>query len=246
MLLNDLQMVYSKAKRETMSRMKNNPIMIIMPAAYSVLLYYANMLMGNVMRGVGGFAYGFITPIITVLVLSSYYEMLSDLNAFGRISFRNFKNSFTRNFASIYSVLFIMFIINNLLNLSFSLLAIVTIGIFVVFNPIAEAIYIRGESYVEAYSYSANFMKENIIQWGLPLALYLVIVLVLTNLGVVGSMLSDVVSIPIGVSYGITDVARFMIIEVITAFYVVFRGSLFNILSKSTMRKRAYMGGLDW
>lgn len=245
LLLNDLKMVYSKAFRETTIRLKNNPIMAIVPGAYSVLYYLANRLVAGFASGISGLAYGFIVPIVGVLILSSYYEILSDLNAFGKISFRNFKSSFTRNFMAIYSVLFIMFIISNIMRLETTILFLLTVIIFIVFNPIAETIYIRGENYIDAYSYSANFMKENSVHWILPLIAYLGVVLVLTNISVVFSLISNVVNIPMGIGYMSVNNVAFIIVELITSFYAVFRGALFNILSKSTMRKRAYMGGLD-
>lgn len=244
-MLNDLKMVYSKAFRETTIRLKNNPIMAIVPGAYSVLYYLANRLVAGFASGISGLAYGFIVPIVGVLILSSYYEILSDLNAFGKISFRNFKSSFTRNFMAIYSVLFIMFIISNIMRLETTILFLLTVIIFIVFNPIAETIYIRGENYIDAYSYSANFMKENSVHWILPLIAYLGVVLVLTNISIVFSLISNVVNIPMGIGYMSVNNVAFIIVELITSFYAVFRGALFNILSKSTMRKRAYMGGLD-
>lgn len=246
MFINDLKMVYKKAINETIKKIKSNPIILIIPAIYSIMIYLATLLLNGFVSGVSQFGAGFIMPVAYALILSSYYEILSDLNSFGKITFKNMKNTFTRNFAAIYSVFFIMTLINYIiLPISGNLYPLVLVITFILFNPIAEAIYIRGENFTSAFSYSFNFMKENIIHWGLPLALYTVLIYIIGGFNSLVFVISNVSSIPVGINYGVVTIIKFIIIEIIAAIYAVNRSSLFNILSKSTMRKRAYMGEIN-
>lgn len=246
MFIQDLKMVYTKAIQETLKRIKNNPIILILPAIYAVLFYFAGMLLSRLVGTVSSLASGFIYPILYALILSSYYEILSDLNSYGRITFKNIKNTFTRNFATIYSIFFVMTIANYLvLPITGSLYPIALLAIFILFNPVAETAYIRGESFTNAFVYALNFMKENIIHWSLPLIIYMLVLFLVGGMNSVFYVISNIASIPMGVNFGEVNLIPFIIIEIVVAIYAVMRGVLFNILSKSTMRKRAYMGGIN-
>lgn len=243
--IDDLKIVYKKTTSITLKKIKKNPVVLILPAIYSMLLFFVNNLMFTVIGGTGmGLGIGFIIPIIQALILSSYYELLSDLTIYGKIKFNNFNQTFLKNFGSIYSVYFIIYLIKIVMSNS-PVSNIIFILMFLAVNPIAESIYLRGENYTGAYTYSFNFMKENIAHWTLPLVIYLLIIYVVGGINAPLAIISNVVNIPIGINYLSTALIPFIIIEVITAIYAVFRAELFNILSKSTKRKRAYMGGLD-
>ena len=252
-LINDLKIVYKKALKETVVRIKKNPIVLILPLLYSLLLSISHnilaMFMGRIM---GNVLIGFLIPIVSSMILSSYFELLSDLNFYNRLGFKNFIGTFKKNSSSIYSVYFILILISWIVPMfggNFSLVIILNLILFFVFNSISEAIYIRGEYYTSAFSYTFNFFKENIVHWTLPLVIYLgIYTAIFKAVGFITLISNDIITFNTGYPVSLFDLqnikmmAPIIIIELITAVYVVFRGALYQILSTSTMRKRQYMG----
>ncbi|MDO5041393.1 MAG: hypothetical protein Q4D95_04820 [Peptoniphilus sp.] len=246
-MIEDILAVYKKAMNTTIEKLSKNPVFLIMPLLYSIALSSALILVG----GIGFSGVGFIIPIVYSLVLSSYFEILSDLNFYNRISFKSFKSSFTNNFFTIYSVYFVMMIIKFLTN-SLPVKVAVAAIIYFLFNAISESIYIKGKSYVDAYVYTIDFMKENFIHWSIPVVVYVLIVSTLTQTvgytifklsnNIISSLTGMEVTLLDLVNSSVDQVLRILAIQLITAVYVLFRGSLFTILSSSTMRKRKYMG----
>ncbi|CDZ75073.1 membrane protein [Peptoniphilus sp. ING2-D1G] len=246
-MIEDILAVYKKTLKITIKKLSGNPVFLIIPLLYSVALNTSHIIIGYL--GIPGS--GFIVPIIYSLILSSYFELLSDLNFYNRISFRSFKSSFTKNFFTIYSVYFVMMIIKFLTRPLPMQIAIAVI-IYFLLNAISESIYIKGKSYVDAYTYTISFMSENFIHWSISVLAYILVVSLLTQ--TVGytifqfsnNFISSLTGIEVGIfemaNSSIDSILRILLIQVITAVYVLFRGSLFTILSSSTMRKRKYMG----
>lgn len=252
----DLQLVYKKAGQDTILKIKKAPQFLIFPFIYGILYTFAVTIIGTVVGASLGMFAGFIIPIVTSLILSSYFSVLSDLIYYNRISFRNFSKTFMAYFASIYSVYFILMIISFLVpaisfvNGAYLLLpALITLAL----NPIAESIYIRGEYYTSAYTHSLSFMKENFLLWTIPFLIYLGILHLLGfNFAMMISS-NSIVDLPLGenIMTGLSYLnplnpynIKVLIASIITAVYAIFRGNLYRILVGSTRRKRAYMGEL--
>ena len=252
----DLQLVYKKAFSDTLLKIKKAPQFLIFPFIYGILYTFAVTIIGTVVGASLGMFAGFIIPIVTSLILSSYFSILSDLIYYNRISFRNFSKTFMAYFASIYSVYFILMIISFLVpSISFVngayliLSALITLAL----NPIAESIYIRGEYYTSAYTHSLEFMKENFLLWTIPFLIYLGILQLLGFDFVMMISSNSIVDIPLGenIMTGLSYLnpldpynIKVLIASIITAVYAIFRGNLYRILVGSTRRKRAYMGEL--
>lgn len=248
----DLVMVYKKAINETILKINKNPLVLILPLIYSLIYKVVMSAFSIAIAPVLGFLSGFILPIISSLILSSYYSQLSDVIFYNRLNFRNFKDTFKEYFASIYSVYFILILISWLmpaLSAMGPLYLVVSLILLLAFNPIAESIYIRGEYYTSAYSHSLEFMKENFVLWILPFIIYIII---LNLLGVPFQnyiLTSGIIDIPLGLNTegtiimgaSIVNIKQIIII-LVTAIYAIFRGNLYKILHNSTRRKRAYMG----
>lgn len=252
----DLQLVYKKAGQDTLLKIKKAPQFLIFPFIYGILYTFAVTIIGTVVGTSLGMFAGFIIPIVTSLILSSYFSILSDLIYYNRISFRNFKGTFMAYFASIYSVYFILMIISFLMPALGGVMGATTLVgavIALALNPIAESIYIRGEYYTSAYTHSLEFMKENFLLWTIPFLIYLGI---LHLLGFDFAMMissNSIVDIPLGenIMTGLSYLnplnpynIKVLIASIITAVYAIFRGNLYRILVGSTRRKRAYMGEL--
>lgn len=251
-IIKDLKMIYSKAIKETISKIKKNPIVILLPLIFSIILSFVSILLS---KAGGGYYIGFIIPLVYALILSVYYDMLSDLIYYNRVRISNIGPSSKRYFVSIYSIYFVLMIFNILSTMLFAYNQTLTIIfwaiIFIVFNPVIESIYLKGEHYVSAFSYSANFMKENFIQWIIPLVVFMLLQLALGFSIISYIMDNGIINLSIGtkisfnmISGNILYYVKYLILELLTGFYIVFRGNLFKILSSSTMRKRKYMGDI--
>ncbi|MDU5323997.1 MAG: hypothetical protein E6149_04935, partial [Peptoniphilus harei] len=103
----DLQLVYKKASKDTLLKIKKAPQFLIFPFIYGIIYTLGFFFIGNLLGIFLGGLMGFVTPLLTSLILSSYFSVLSDLIYYNRISFRNFSKTFMEYFASIYSVFFI-------------------------------------------------------------------------------------------------------------------------------------------
>lgn len=252
----DLQLVYKKAGKDTLLKIKKAPHFLIFPFVYGVIYMLGMVLIGKLFARSYGTIIGFIIPLLTSLILSSYFSVLSDLIYYNRISFRNFSKTFMAYFASIYSVFFILMIISFFMpGIGVMMGATTLVGavITLALNPIAESIYIRGEYYTSAYTHSLEFMKENFLLWTIPFLIYLGILHLLGFDFAFMIVSNSIVDIPLGqeIMTGLSYTnplepqnIKILLASIITAVYAIFRGNLYRILVGSTRRKRAYMGEL--
>ena len=252
----DLQLVYKKAGKDTLLKIKKAPHFLIFPFVYGVVYMLGMVLIGKLFARSYGTIIGFIIPLLTSLILSSYFSVLSDLIYYNRISFRNFSKTFMAYFASIYSVFFILMIISFFMpGIGVMMGATTLVGavITLALNPIAESIYIRGEYYTSAYTHSLEFMKENFLLWTIPFLIYLGILHLLGFDFAFMIVSNSIVDLPLGqeIMTGLSYMnpldpqnIKILLASIITAVYAIFRGNLYRILVGSTRRKRAYMGEL--
>ena len=252
----DLQLVYKKAGKDTLLKIKKAPHFLIFPFVYGVIYMLGMVLIGKLFARSYGTIIGFIIPLLTSLILSSYFSVLSDLIYYNRISFRNFSKTFMAYFASIYSVFFILMIISFFMpGIGVMMGATTLVGavITLALNPIAESIYIRGEYYTSAYTHSLEFMKENFLLWTIPFLIYLGILHLLGFDFAFMIVSNSIVDLPLGqeIMTGLSYTnpldpqnIKILLASIITAVYAIFRGNLYRILVGSTRRKRAYMGEL--
>lgn len=252
----DLQLVYKKATKDTLLKIKKAPVFLILPFIYGIIYMLGLVLIGRLLARSYAPIIGFIIPLLTSLILSSYFSVLSDLIYYNRISFRNFSKTFMAYFASIYSVFFILMIISFFMpGIGVMMGATTLVGsiITIALNPIAESIYIRGEYYTSAYIHSLEFMKENFLLWTLPFLIYLGLLHLLGFDFAFMITANSIVDLPLGqtVMTGLSYLnpldpqnIKILLASIITAVYAIFRGNLYRILVGSTRRKRAYMGEL--
>lgn len=252
----DLQLVYKKAGKDTLLKIKKAPHFLIFPFVYGVVYMLGMLLIGKLFARSYGTIIGFIIPLLTSLILSSYFSVLSDLIYYNRISFRNFSKTFMAYFASIYSVFFILMIISFFMpgiGVMMGATTLIGAAITLALNPIAESIYIRGEYYTSAYTHSLEFMKENFLLWTIPFLIYLGILHLLGFDFAFMIVSNSIVDLPLGqeIMTGLSYTnpldpqnIKILLASIITAVYAIFRGNLYRILVGSTRRKRAYMGEL--
>lgn len=242
--LDDIVNVNKKAFREAMGKIKKNPVSICLPMIFSILFFGVDKFKFIFYQL--GFIGGFIMPLIYAMLMSVLYDLLSNLIYYDKLSFNNLQRSVKNYFGSIYSVYFILILVGYFLPAinNVTLQIIIWLIIYVVFNPMSETIYIKDQSYTSAYAYCVDFMKENFLQWIIPLIISFAGMYLFGGLQFIAD--NAVLNIPLGVEFAGFDssyILKFIVFELIAGIYIIYRACLFKILSTSTMRKRLYMGG---
>jgi hypothetical protein len=230
----------------------------IVPA--TILAYFALVLISQLFSGLG-MAGGFIIGIFYIAFLTFFYGWIKkavNKQSLGMNSLIEFEWSL---FSAIMSIGFILWIIDIVVS-PFGktsetawIAACFSLGLFIVFNAVPEIIYIRNYESVAALKYSFNFVKENWIEWFLPmLALLAPLVLgrplsFLATLSGINPFSAGAdpllparfiftqLSLIMGPSLGNIGV---IIAIIVTIWFMLFRGILFTKLDGSSRRQRTY------
>jgi hypothetical protein len=230
----------------------------IIPA--TILAYFALILISQLVSGLG-MAGGFITGLFYIAFLTFFYSWIK--KAVNNESLR--LNSLTEFewplFSAIMSIGFILWILDMVVgpfgktSETAWIAACFSLGLFIVLNAIPEIIYIRNYESIPALKYSFNFIKDNWIEWFLPM-LALLAPLVISRPFSFLATLSGInpfsagadpllparfiftqLSIIIAPSLGNLGI---IVAIVVTIWFMLFRGILFTKLDGSSRRQRTY------
>ncbi|MDO5027955.1 MAG: hypothetical protein Q4E36_01705 [Bacillota bacterium] len=233
--INDLSAVYRDALKETGQVIKKVPYIILLPLGFSfinLVLYYSVGLVGSIIPG-RGLLTGLIIALLEAFLLSAYFSYLDDTIHYKRFSLV-IDNSLTRYWRSIYAVKFIFYLASLLMGRVLDRQAI-GILIFIVLNPLGEAIYLSNRYGLAAIAYAFEYLKDNWYIW-LPHTLaYLIISYHYAPFFLFSNPLSLYFSFPV---FNTTVI----VMTLLLGFYIVFRAVLFKATRNSSMRKRKYMG----
>lgn len=243
-MFKDLVEVYKKAINDTWDNLKKAPGIILLPLALG-LLHYLVMAFAGPLFMRGGILSGFILALVEALLLTLAYSLYQEAIIYGRMP-RNIGIN-QDNFWSVYSVLFLFMLINIVSSMLGPLRTFIPLLVTIILNPIPEAIYLRGERYTGAFEFSFRFIKENALHFLLPYLIYIGILTLITPLG--SQMLflgSNIMMLPFGIPFqaktgDFAALGIYIICQLITGIYLIFRGHLFLILENSSRRKRKYM-----
>lgn len=207
----------------------------------------------------GSFIGGFFLGLLTAYLMSAYLVFVRAGVERERLFLHEIVPRTNELFSSLLNILFVLFIL--FLGISFFgmglradesswIIVLVKLMILVALNPIPEICYLGQRGAGSAFGESLEFMKENGIEWLLPLVLGLVPVILANPLGLTILFGADG---PIrglfhlfSLFYAVAAVSGVpsMIGTIIALFgfyaTLVFRGCLFKKLSGSTRRKRRY------
>ncbi|NLY20766.1 MAG: hypothetical protein GXZ08_05750 [Tissierellia bacterium] len=240
--IEDMIQVYSKSTKSTFESIVKNPILLILPIMYSIIRFGASQLSFFFQGGLS-FIWGFVYALLLSLVLSSYYYQLNSAVYFNRVNFRGFKKSFFYYSSSIYYVFFIEMLINIFLSavgsIPWNIYLLIQAAIFIGLNAMPETIYVKGTVQSDSFNYNFKFLKENWYIFLLPTLIYVLVF----NFGFNELNLS-IMELHYGANLGLAfyNIPMYIVAQLITAVFMVFRGHLFKNLMDSTLRKRKYMG----
>lgn len=255
-MLEDILSVYKNSLNKTINSIKECPFLLLLTPVYFILVEIFTYLSLQISFGRGSFIMGFIRPVGYSLLISSYFQMLEDGIIYKRINIKSLKSSFTRYFYQVYSVFFVLIILDYLLMGVGSIgkiEIIVGIVINIIFSSVSEGIYIEGDNGISAFQEALVFMKENFIHWTFPTVVvifglekilvgtnnfYLSNNLLLQNLGNSINSLVIMGLIP-------ARIGSLIIFEVILSAFAIFRYHMYRMLRGSSIRKRKFQG-LIW
>ncbi len=233
-ILNDILEVNKDVYAKTLTALKACPLII--PITIGVLLVNALILM---VAGAFGMLAGLFLLIADGAVLGAYLYALEQVIRYRKLKMNDLKDGVQVYFRR--TVIIIMIV-----NLAFYALSILGgilggiggivmmlsyLGAFVMLNPLPEMLYMQhyseGDSLFKAY----EFVVENWIDWFVPL---MPLMLLAFGGGIFGNMLLP----------GLGFLPGLLIQAVVLPFLMVYRGYLFDILSKSSRRKRQFRRNL--
>jgi hypothetical protein len=254
LLLHATLAIYRDAARDAARALAHNVWIVALPPLYSVVLTAVQGLAGPL-----GLVGGFLIFLATAGCVSSILSVLAEAVAHERIRVNELGPGFGRFLSSIATVLFLFWIIELLLTLIVEqnpalawLGLVVNVGLFLLCNPLPEVVYQGQRDGIGLVDEAVQFMRENAVEWLLPVALLFVPIFAIglreglvamahvgaTNaLGVVELTLRAWLP-PMG------EIGQFLLLivaSVLLCWIMLFRGFLFRALANSGRRQRVFV-----
>lgn len=240
---------YLKCAKEASRALVKN--WIIIPTAMA--LYLSVLILSGLIAPMG-MAGGFVIGLISCISLSFYYSWIASSVRNEKVEWKELFEFDYPLFSSIINVGFIFwigfFLIEHLIQgLKIDwLLTILHLGVFIIFNPVVEIIYLErvaGGTY--ALSEASEFAAANWIEWFVPIIILLAPFLILSPesallvLAVSDVLLPmfDIVSSLISLTSSPLVVSA-LLISLLGTWLMIFRGYLYRELSSGTRRQRAF------
>ena len=240
---------YKDAALEASRALAKNWLLLIASIGAFALKSFCSALLAPL--GMGG---GFVLGLVEVALLSCYYSWISEVVRRGKLSVRDFFEFNYGLFICTINTAFILFIATLIIQqLTIGMHAVwvvlcVNLGIFIIFNALPEAIYIHGYNGVQAFSESSRFVRENWIEWYIPLIIFLSPLLLqspqasLFLLSGANPLLPVLTLIQASIE-GLGNYVEFLlpfVSLVVATWFMIFRGFLFKDLESGSRRQRIY------
>lgn len=173
-----IQMYKGCAVSATKSLYRNLPLLAASVAVYAVFMIAVSFLGGMGMAG------GLILGLLNVALLTFYYSWIGECVRKNRIFLKEYLNFDYMLFSAVINAAFILFIASFLLQMLTAgmnagvILLCVSLGLFIFFNALPETLYIHGYNGAAAFSEAFRFVRDNWIEWFLPLLVFFLPVLI--------------------------------------------------------------------
>lgn len=190
---------------------------------------------------------GIVMTLVMSALLSNYLYLIENIISYGRISLDDFKKGFRVYIWKIYGIMVVIWFINYGADLFLSPLLKLRIGFitlwmvlywiaFVLLNCLPEVIYQKHYDLSDMFQYSFSFIKENWMDWFVPNILFgLVFYLVIGR-----SFTTSYLMTSLSFSLSIRSMVLYFVGQLLLSFTMVYRGLLFDLLSRTTRKKRIF------
>lgn len=231
-ILNDFIQIQKDALKNTFK----NPRYIVLCAVILAIGIIATNIITNILFGVlklNGYISGLLVYIFKVCIIGFLMSILYTgvKETKNTIVFQNY--DFKPFALKIIQVGFVIYIAQLILRpIAANFYSIITILAMMVLNALPETLYLEEYDGYNSIIKSVEFLKDNVLNWGLPNLIILVLIYIYSN-GV--SLLN-------GLNFSEPkSIAESVVVILIMGIYLVYRGMLFEILNGSSRRKREFM-----
>lgn len=233
-ILHDIIEVNTEVAGKTVAALKACPLLF--PITAAVLMINVVIIMT---AGLFSFLAGLFILIADGALLGAYLYTLEQVIRYRKLKLKDLQDGvqvyFRRTVIMIMIVnlgFYALSILGGILGGLGTLLVLAgSIGAFVFLNPLPELLYLRHYSEGESLSRAFEFIKENWLDWFLPL---LPMLLLAFGGGFFGALLLP----------GFGTYSGILLQAIVLPFVMVYRGFLFDLLSKSSRRKRQFRRNL--
>jgi hypothetical protein len=245
-LISSTIQMYRQAAVETWQKISRNWWVGFLPLLYGVILFFTASFVFR-LGIIGGFIFGLISAMCT----SSYLYFLAGVVNGQRMIPSELLESWRPYLSPVITILFFLFLVR--LTLSFALppveasqdvAFIVTLILLVILNPIPEVIYLGRSDGLGMLQESVDFLRENWLEWFLPLVLLTILSLGFP-LPFVSPLQVGQLGFPFmsaaGILSGSIESLFWNVLGMLLLFaLMVFRGLLFRALFGSSRRQRIF------
>ncbi len=245
--------IYRRVLLEAFTRCLKHSRYLIFHFGYFVVVAFCS----GIAASVGGLAGGFILGLFLAVILGSYFLTISLAVQDETASLKELAQRSFELFAPVINVLFALFIVKILGQFVFAapqtqwLAKVVNLLITILLNPIPEMVYQRPSGVMEMATDSFEFVKENFVEWFLPLFVLLLPIFLLLPFSLTDTLIFFTTTNAFDLleilflnfaqpSLFFSFALYYLLFIFFTYFFFVFRGLLFNELSSSSRRKRIY------
>ncbi len=239
--MRDLRYILKHTFNETAKALSSNGLLFIV---ISASLIFVSSTISNIFSSGMGYI---INYFIQILILSVLAKVLNNIVTTNKVPTQDLKYYLEHYFINImntYFVLYVFKIIYNMLGVYFvnmpiaikqeTRIMIYVILLFIIeeiiLGSLLESVYIDGLGGLNAYKRALSFIKDNIVEWTIISAPYLILRLAETG------VLTNYYLLPVW-ARGLT--------ALILPILLLFRGKAYLLLSQSTKRKRKFMMEYD-
>lgn len=245
--ITDIILVNKEVFEKTIRSIKSNWQILLVGVVYAILSMIASIIVSRLFIGPLGLARGLILALIEAAIISSYIFVLYNVISYNRFRWRDVKNGFTFFIWKVYAILFMFYLGSILLSfvgniiggfLYIYLMMIISLLLFVVLNPLPEALYVKTYTPWDTVIYCWEFMKDNWLNWIVPNVIFFILLFIFSGQAPFYSINPFR---GVTITYGFVVMARYLISSIILSFGMLYRGHLFTLLSTSSKRKRQFM-----
>ena len=212
---------------------RKNWVVSLAPVAYGIILTLAGVVAGPL-----GIVGGLIYSLVSSACASSGLYLVKNLVESGKTDMNDFLNGFLVYLGDLLTFFFILWLpmwaaANGLAGVpnGWLIYLLLRLGLFVLLNAVPEMIYQGRASGLELIGASYNFIVENWIEWLVPN-----LILFAAGYFFLDYFDSLLFGLPVFVQLFLSA----LVLGLLLAFFMIFRGFLFSQLHGTTRRTRIY------
>lgn len=242
---------YQRCGLDATKALIRNWLLLVGSVAAVVAFVVANQFFSGF--GIGG---AFLLGFVQIVLLTYYYGWVADSVQKERLRPSTMLQLDYPLFFHVISVAFLLWIARMIVNAVAQsagapwIMDLLQLGIVVIFNAIPETLYIHRYEGLHALSHSAEFTRENWIEWFLPFVVILLPLLLVSPEYVLALLANSEELLPASVVVtSWINAGQFsswplgILGLIVASWFMLFRGFLFQELESGSLRQRMFRSG---